>query len=468
MSSNDLGAILDIIKTNVSSIEQTYAKHQIALPSLNEPFNPLAFDESELTDATDLVVAAATQLIAILRPPVMSLVAAVGSQHISTAIGAVEAMNVPEILHSAGSKGLHVTEIAKDANTDVGKLGRILRLLATVHIFREVTPNVFANNRLSSVMDSGKTWEEIRTKDDRGISSKYDRPGDSGVAAVIGQSTDEINKSSAYLRDYMMDPAECKSEDITHTPFQMAFKPEGNIFTWYQEPSNSTRLARFNAAMKGTLNVSPMNILDAFDWKSVTDGVVVDVGGGIGSSSLLLAREYPNLNVVIQDIERVIKDGYAFWQREYPEPLADGRVTLQAHDFFGPQPVKNAAVFFLRFVLHNWSTEKAKSILKALRPSATPNTKLVLMENIVPYAAPGLEQNTPGDKFSVPPAPLLPNLGVVNFACYVSDIHMMLCLNSQERTLGEWTVLTEGTGWHLEDIKRVKGTTMSSLIFGCT
>lgn len=76
---NDLGAILDIIKTNVSSIEQTYAKHQIPLPSLNEPFNPLAFDGSELTDATDLVVAAATQLIAILRPPVMSLVAAVGS-----------------------------------------------------------------------------------------------------------------------------------------------------------------------------------------------------------------------------------------------------------------------------------------------------------------------------------------------------------------------------------------------------
>jgi len=45
-------------------------------------------------------------------------------------------------------------------------------------------------------------------------------------------------------------------------------------------------------------------------------------------------------------------------------------------------------------------------------------------------------------------------------------MQMMLCLNSQERTLGEWTTLTEGTGWQLEDIKRVKGATMSSLIFG--
>jgi hypothetical protein len=41
----------------------------------------------------------------------------------------------------------------------------------------------------------------------------------------------------------------------------------------------------------------------------------------------------------------------------------------------------------------------------------------------------------------------------------------MLCLNSQERTLGEWTALTEGTGWQLVDIKRVKAAAMSSLIF---
>jgi len=41
----------------------------------------------------------------------------------------------------------------------------------------------------------------------------------------------------------------------------------------------------------------------------------------------------------------------------------------------------------------------------------------------------------------------------------------MLCLNGQERTLGEWTTLTDGTGWQLADIKRVKGAAMSSLIF---
>jgi hypothetical protein len=38
---------------------------------------------------------------------------------------------------------------------------RVLRLLATNHIFIEVTPDVFANNRLSSVLDTGKSVEEL-------------------------------------------------------------------------------------------------------------------------------------------------------------------------------------------------------------------------------------------------------------------------------------------------------------------
>jgi hypothetical protein len=43
-------------------------------------------------------------------------------------------------------------------------LGRVLRFLATLHIFREVSPDVFANNRISSVMDTGKTIEDIKAR----------------------------------------------------------------------------------------------------------------------------------------------------------------------------------------------------------------------------------------------------------------------------------------------------------------
>ena len=40
-------------------------------------------------------------------------------------------------------------------------IGRVLRLLATHHIFREVSPDVFTNNRISSLLDTGKSVEEL-------------------------------------------------------------------------------------------------------------------------------------------------------------------------------------------------------------------------------------------------------------------------------------------------------------------
>ena len=38
---------------------------------------------------------------------------------------------------------------------------RIIRLLVTNQIFIEVTPDVYANSRLSSVLDTGKSVEEL-------------------------------------------------------------------------------------------------------------------------------------------------------------------------------------------------------------------------------------------------------------------------------------------------------------------
>ena len=61
-------------------------------------------------------------------------------------------------------KGLHVTDIAAPTQVDPGKLARVLRVLATKHIFREISPDVFANNRLSSVLDTHKKVSDILAK----------------------------------------------------------------------------------------------------------------------------------------------------------------------------------------------------------------------------------------------------------------------------------------------------------------
>lgn len=79
---------------------------------------------------------------------------------------------------------MHLTEIAKQANADPQKLGTllllrticletliplspiapVLRLLSAQWVFKEVKPDVFANNRLSSVLDKGKTVAELQQR----------------------------------------------------------------------------------------------------------------------------------------------------------------------------------------------------------------------------------------------------------------------------------------------------------------
>ena len=46
-----------------------------------------------------------------------------------------------------------------------------------------------------------------------------------------------------------------------------------------------------------------------FDFSSLPDGaLVVDVAGGIGSVSMLIAKDYPKLRIVVEDFPGVVQD----------------------------------------------------------------------------------------------------------------------------------------------------------------
>lgn len=96
-----------------------------------------------------------------------------------------------------------------------------------------------------------------------------------------------------------------------------------------------------------------------------------------------------------------------------------------AHDFFTPQPVKNASVFLLKQIMHDWSDPYAIKILNRLREVAQPNTKLVLIDSLMPFAChdPSADdgQGVPGAVPKEAPAPLLANYGIANEMGYNGD-----------------------------------------------
>ena len=102
-----------------------------------------------------------------------------------------------------------------------------------------------------------------------------------------------------------------------------------------------------------------------------------------------------------------------------------------AHDFFTPQPVTNASVFLLRNIMHDWPDKYCLQILRHLRASATPNTRLVIVDSLLSYAC---RENVnvkgiPGAERPLPPKPLLANMGHAAAASYHFDMQVStLCM----------------------------------------
>ena len=107
--------------------------------------------------------------------------------------------------------------------------------------------------------------------------------------------------------------------------------------------------------------------------------------------------------------------------------------TPKAHDFFQPQPIKNASVFLVKQILHDWPDAYTSKILTKLREVAQRETKLIIIDNIVPFAChdPSADEGKgiPGAVPKEAPQPLLANYGIANEMGYNYDLAVCQLLN---------------------------------------
>ncbi|KAJ7934559.1 hypothetical protein B0H13DRAFT_1855156 [Mycena leptocephala] len=89
----------------------------------------------------------------------------------------------------------------------------------------------------------------------------------------------------------------------TDSPWNIATKTDAFLFDWYDRPENEHEKARFSFAMACSTKLElPEAILAGFKWDNLPkNSVVVDVGGGGGSTALIIANAFPHLSVVVQD-----------------------------------------------------------------------------------------------------------------------------------------------------------------------
>ncbi|EKM56172.1 uncharacterized protein PHACADRAFT_196226 [Phanerochaete carnosa HHB-10118-sp] len=448
-----LDTLVQIIANGVKDIQSKSAERGTSWPTPDTPLSPENEKlQSDFAASTAPVIAAACQLIATLKHPHTYLMDLTLSSNLSSSVCVAEAAYVPNILREAGTKGLHVNEIAAIRNVDAGKLGRNLRHLASRHIFEEVAPDIFRNNRISSSMCTGKLVQEM-------LDSPIDRwDGTDGFAALLSLNGDFNQWGNGWLADHLLDSATGHSQEPNEAAWQRAKGTKLTIFDWLELPEHALELRKVSIGMRATTSSDSDTVATrGFEWASLLSGsLVVDIGGGVGSLTMILAKVHKHLRYVVQDRHAVAKEGERLWKATMPGFVENGIVQLQGHDFFAEQPIKDAGVFIIRHVIHDWSDKYASKILSRLRDAAQPTTKLVVMDIIVDYMCrdSGGVADIPGATRSQAPEPLLPYADSATGRTYSLDICMMCAANCQERTLGHFVELLKSAGWKVERVCR--------------
>ena len=132
-----------------------------------------------------------------------------------------------------------------------------------------------------------------------------------------------------------------------------------------------------------------------------------------------LASEYHQLNFVVQDLAPVLEGVEDSIQLELKS-----RIQFMPLDFIKDvQPVKNADVYFFRWIFHDWSEKYSKILLRNLIPALKPGAHIVVMDNVLPL--PGVLPNWQEERLRS------------------MDLTMLEMQNSQERELNDWKNLFE-------------------------
>ena len=88
-----------------------------------------------------------------------------------------------------------------------------------------------------------------------------------------------------------------------------------------------------------------------YPWEELGHGAsVCDVGGGVGNIAIRLAKQFPTLQLKLQDLpERILQARDDFWPQNCPEAIKENRIEFLPLDFLTESPIKHCDVYLVRF-----------------------------------------------------------------------------------------------------------------------
>ncbi len=308
--------------------------------------------------------------------------------HSSRAVYVAARLGIADLLANGP---VSAAELARITGTHQPSLYRVLRLLAALDVFDEVSPGSFGLTVLGDRLRSGapagmRSWAIF-------------------LEAVGGVLPFE----------HILDTVR------TGTPgIDIAFGM-GLFELLAQHPGNA---ATFDAAMSERTAAFAPSVADAYDFSDIRS--IVDVGGGKGTLLAEILRRHSHLHGSLFETAAVAARAEAVLDGA---ELAD-RCEVLAGDFFERVP-RGADCYVLANVLHDWDDRQAIAILRNCRQSMVRGGRVLIVERLIP--------DEPGDA--------VPTL--------LSDINMLVITGGQERTNAEYTDLLGRAGLQIGTVRPV-------------
>ncbi|KAI0869230.1 putative O-methyltransferase [Hypoxylon argillaceum] len=288
---------------------------------------------------------------------------------------------------------------------DLALLRRMFRLLACENVVQELGEDRYGATAFSEAL--GQTKEP--------------------VAQTILSGTHHGLDSSRNLPQFLSRTSYVEPLDSTNTSYMDLTQERLGMFERCRKtPEYQTSFIGF---MRG-LAAYKLDWTEIYDTKIMmssfdTDGeapLLVDVGGAHGVDIERFFSRYPDIprgKLILQDRPDVIAMA-----------KVSEKITVMSCDFFTPQPIKGARVYFMHAILHDWDDSDAGRILSRTAEAMKKGySKLLLYESILVTTGATLYQS-------------------------VADVSIMHLVSAAERTETRWRGLLRAAGFEVCNIWR--------------
>jgi hypothetical protein len=264
----------------------------------------------------------------------------------SQALNAVVQLGIPDIV---GNQTLTIDEIASEMNgVDANKeaLLRTMRLLCSVGVFYEDTLQQQLDEIVFGLAPAGALLQ----------TTCMHNPQPSMASFVSHWTEKPMWNAWSELGNYIA------GKHATN-PFEAANGK--SLVDFYRDNPQSAR--HRNAVAKFVSSGEIPAILESFDWASLHNKTLIDIGGGYGDMMNAIAQAYPDVNCICLDLPDVIANS----------PPCDS-IQLVTGDMFDPSSIPPCDAICMKHVLCDWSDDEAVTILGNFH-SVLPSTGIVIL-----------------------------------------------------------------------------------------